>query len=75
MVNSMVDSVAQGIEETSESLTFPLGCVGVRSCTFLGEPSLFSHRPSYLPVASKFCGCSCHCEKDFSSKVKMRGSA
>jgi hypothetical protein len=41
MVNSMVDSVAQGIEETSESLTFPLGCVGVRSCTFLGEPSLY----------------------------------
>ena len=47
-----------------------LGCVGVFTCTYLREPSLFSNRPSYLPAASKFCGSSCSCEKDFSSKVK-----
>jgi hypothetical protein len=55
---------------TSESQTCPLGCIGVRTCTYLREPSLFSHQPSYLPLSSKFCGCSCNCEKDFSSKVK-----
>jgi hypothetical protein len=31
---------------------------------------LFSLHPSYLPVASKFCRCSCKCEKDFSTTVK-----
>jgi hypothetical protein len=81
IVDSMVDFGVQGREEnvdtattgqkhTSESLTCPLGCVGVRSCTYLREPSLFSLHPSYLAVASKFCGCSCQCKKDFSSMVK-----
>jgi hypothetical protein len=81
IVDSMVDSGVPGREEnvetvtarqkhTSEILTCPLGCVGVRSCTYLREPSLFSLHPSYLPVASKFCCCSCQCEKDFSTTLK-----
>jgi hypothetical protein len=81
IVDSMVDSGVPGREEnvkmvttrqkhTSEILTCPLGCVGVRSCTYLPEPSLFSLHPSYLPVASKFCRCSCQCKKDFSTTVK-----
>jgi hypothetical protein len=81
IVDSMVDSGVPGREEnvetvrarqkhTSEILTCPLGCVVVRSCTYLREPSLFSLHPSYLPVASKFCRCSCQCKKDFSTTVK-----
>jgi hypothetical protein len=81
ILDSMVDSGVPGREEnvetvttrqehTSEILTCPLGCVGVRSCTYLREPSLFSLHPSYLPMASKFCHCSCQCEKDFSTTVK-----
>jgi hypothetical protein len=65
-----IDTLTTGQKHTSESLTCPLGCVGVRSCTYLQEPSLFSLHPSYPPVASKFCGCSCQCKKDFSSTVK-----
>ena len=81
IVDSMVDSGVIGREENvetvtaqqkhmSEILTCPLGCVGVRSCTYLREPSFFSLHPSYLPVASKFCRCSCQCEEDFSTTVK-----
>jgi hypothetical protein len=64
-----ISKSSKGIRN-SEYIACPLGCVGVLSCTYHGQHSLFSDKPSYIPKGSKFCRSACSCEKDFSMKVK-----